>query len=84
MPDTQPKNIIVRMPNWVGDLVMALPVLSDLRAAFPKARITAMCRFPMGELLQEFFDVDEVFSFTKKGRLIHRSEKKKYPRKTTR
>ncbi|MBM3198148.1 MAG: lipopolysaccharide heptosyltransferase II [Chlamydiae bacterium] len=70
------KNIIVRMPNWVGDLVMALPILTDLRKAFPAARLTAMCRHPMGELLQEFPDVDEVFSFTKTSRLIHRDEKK--------
>ena len=29
-PSEPPKNIIVRMPNWIGDLVMATPVLEDL------------------------------------------------------
>ena len=42
----EPQNIIVRMPNWIGDLVMATPILSDLRKAYPKAHITAMCRSP--------------------------------------
>jgi heptosyltransferase II len=72
----QPKNIIVRMPNWVGDLVMATPVLIDLRAAFPRAIITAMCRSPMGELLQEMPEIDEIFSFTKTNRLVRREEKR--------
>jgi len=72
----KPKNIIVRMPNWVGDLVMALPILTDLRRTFPDAHITAMCRRPMEELLQECPDLDEVFAFTKTSRLIHRDEKR--------
>ncbi len=72
----QPENIIVRMPNWVGDVVMATPVLSDLRTAFPKARITAMCRSPMGELLQASPEIDEIFSFSKTSRLVRRDEKK--------
>ncbi|MES2199977.1 MAG: lipopolysaccharide heptosyltransferase II [Chlamydiota bacterium] len=72
----QPKNIIVRMPNWVGDVIMSTPVLTDLRKAFPDANITAMCRSPMGELLQEFPDIDEIFCFTKSSRLVRRNEKK--------
>ena len=31
--------IAVRMPNWLGDAVMALPALEDLVATFPDARI---------------------------------------------
>lgn len=60
-----PQNILVRMPNWIGDLVMATPVLSDLRAAFPKATITAMCRAPLCDLLKEDKAIDELFCFTK-------------------
>ena len=48
----RPKNILVRMPNWIGDLVMATPVLADLRAAFPEASITAMCKTPICALLR--------------------------------
>ena len=38
MPET-PRKILVRAPNWVGDLVMASPALRALRAAHPKAEI---------------------------------------------
>ncbi len=58
-------NIIVRMPNWIGDLVMATPVLADLRSAFPSASITAMCRRPLCDLLSKDPAIDELFCFTK-------------------
>lgn len=60
-----PQNILVRMPNWIGDLVMATPVLTDLRKAFPKAKITAMCRTPLSDLLKTDEAIDELFCFTK-------------------
>ena len=65
LKDFQPKNIIVRMPNWVGDLVMATPILTDVRRMYPAARITAMCRSPYGDLLKEDPEIDEIFCFSK-------------------
>lgn len=59
------QNILVRMPNWVGDLVMATPILTDLRNAFPKASITAMCKRPLCELLEKDASIDELFCFTR-------------------
>lgn len=71
-----PKNIIVRMPNWIGDLVMATPILFDLRKAFPEAHITAMCRSPLVELLLEDPEIDELFSFNKASLFGRRDEKR--------
>lgn len=71
-----PKNIIVRMPNWIGDMIMATPVLTDLRKAFPDARITAMCRSPLGELLSHDPEIDELFSFSKASGFGRRSERR--------
>jgi len=34
-------NLLVRLPNWLGDTVMAVPVLVSLRAAWPEARVLA-------------------------------------------
>jgi len=38
------KTILVRCPNWVGDIVMATPVYDCLRENFPSARIFACIR----------------------------------------
>lgn len=76
MEEIQPKNIIVRMPNWIGDLVMATPVLTDLRKAFPEARLTAMCRYPLCDLLRDDPEIDELFCFSKASGFGRRSEKR--------
>ena len=70
-------NIIVRMPNWIGDLVMATAALIDLRKAFPGAKITAMCRAPLGDLLLEDPSIDEIFSFSKPSNSFSRREEKR-------
>lgn len=71
-----PRNIIVRMPNWIGDLVMATPILADLRRAYPDARITAMCRSPICELLTEDPEIDELFCFSKASKYGRREERR--------
>ena len=43
--DSAARSIVVRVPNWLGDTVMALPALAALRAARPQARITAIGRW---------------------------------------
>jgi heptosyltransferase-2 len=58
-------NIIIRMPNWIGDLVMATPILADVRTKFPSASITAMCQRPLSDLLTKDPSINEIFCFTK-------------------
>ena len=62
------KKIIIRMPNWVGDFVMATPILTDIREKYPDAHITALCKSPLEELLLDDEDVSEVIAFVKSKR----------------
>lgn len=64
------------MPNWIGDMVMATPILTDLRKTYPNASITAMCRAPVCDLLKEDPEVDELFCFSKTSSFSRRSDKK--------
>ncbi|MBL8843413.1 MAG: glycosyltransferase family 9 protein [Planctomycetes bacterium] len=56
--DRDCKAIVVRLPNWVGDVVMATPLLRAVRGAAPHAAITAVGTPAAGRLLQgsPFFD----------------------------
>jgi len=46
-----PAGIVVFMPNWVGDLVMATPTLRALRNGFPDTDLTVVLRPYVAELL---------------------------------
>ncbi len=76
LKDYKPKNIIIRMPNWIGDLVMATPLIADLKKAFPSARITAMVLEKIGHLLEVDPSIDELFFFSKTKGFIRRIKEK--------
>ena len=70
-------NILVRMPNWIGDLVMATPLLADIKNQFPDASLTVMCRKPLSDLLVRDPNIDEVFAFTRPSNRFTRREEKR-------
>lgn len=69
--EQDPQKILIRLPNWLGDVVMATPILKDLRDHFPKAYITAMCQTNVAPLLKEDPYIDEILSFTKQNGWVH-------------
>jgi len=68
-----PKNIIIRMPNWLGDAVMGTPVIADLRRHWPDAKITVMSLRSVGSILEHDPNIDELFTFQRPSGWIHRS-----------
>ena len=46
-----PSRILIVLPNWVGDLVLATPALRAIRERFPRAHITGLLKAPMAEVL---------------------------------
>ncbi len=52
--------IVVRAPNWVGDVVLSLPAVRDLRRNFPQARIEVLARAWVAELYHAVAEVDAV------------------------
>lgn len=73
-PLEEPTNIIIRMPNWLGDLVMATPILQDVRNRWQHASITAMCQGNVGALITHDPHVNEVYSFKKPSGWIHHTQ----------
>ncbi|MCC5832412.1 MAG: lipopolysaccharide heptosyltransferase II [Chlamydiales bacterium] len=69
-------NILIRMPNWLGDAVMATPILADLRVKWPNATITAMCQGGVGSLLIGNPHIDEIFTFSRPNEFLRRQEKR--------
>ncbi|NGX55911.1 MAG: ADP-heptose--LPS heptosyltransferase 2 [Candidatus Anoxychlamydiales bacterium] len=65
------KNIIVRMPNWIGDFVMALPVLEDLKKKYPNSKITIMLKESLKDLVENISYIDEIYTFKKPKNKIY-------------
>lgn len=59
--------ILIILPSWVGDAVMATPTLRRVRRAMPGAFIGALCRPGIDRLLGGTPDLDEVHVFTPHG-----------------
>ena len=62
------QHILVRLPNWLGDVVMSTPGLRALRAGFPSARIHFHVRRELAPLLEGAPWFDELHSFDRQPR----------------
>ncbi len=69
MTGRSPHNILVRVPNWIGDAVMCLPALMDLREGFPQADITVLARSTIADLLREQCGIKDVMVY--EHRTVH-------------
>jgi len=54
------ERILIRCPNWVGDVVMATPALRCIRRNYPRARITLLLRPYVREVLEGAPWFDEI------------------------
>jgi len=59
------RKILVRFPNWLGDLVMSLGFYRKLKEAFPDAKVYAITKAEISELLYLFGKFEKVFGFSK-------------------
>jgi len=54
------ERIVVRAPNWIGDVCLSLGAVRDLRRNFPAARIEMMARPSVADLYRAVREVDGV------------------------
>ena len=65
MPSPEPlppraERLLVRAPNWLGDVVLSLPAVRDLRRNFPASRLDVLARPGVAELYRAVAEVDGV------------------------
>ena len=58
---------MVVAPNWLGDAVMALPAIADLRRHFGDAHVAIAARPPVAPLFSMVQGIDEVVTLPGKG-----------------
>lgn len=60
MSEPRPMRIVVRAPNWLGDVILSLPAVRDIRRANPGARIHVLARPSVAALYEAVPEVDGV------------------------
>jgi lipopolysaccharide heptosyltransferase II len=60
--------ILVHLPTWLGDVVMATPLLRTLKENCPRAHVAVLCRKAGALVLEGLPGIDEVILYEKGGR----------------
>ena len=61
------RNTLIVQTSFLGDTVLTLPLIAEVRRRFPIERLTVLC-LPAGrELLQDHPAIDAIITFDKKG-----------------
>jgi heptosyltransferase-2 len=61
------QRLVIRLPNWVGDAVMATPGLRSMRRGFPDAQITWLGKSGILKILQGLPYYDETLEVESRG-----------------
>jgi heptosyltransferase-2 len=70
MPDPA---ILVVSPNWLGDAVMALPAIQDVRRRFGGSRLIVAARSSVASLFELVPGIDHVVTLEWRGRFLTRA-----------
>jgi len=65
-PDN-PRKILIRGTNWVGDSVISIPAMREIRRLFPKAHIALLVRPWVREIYTSVGFIDEILEYDKQG-----------------
>jgi heptosyltransferase-2 len=59
--------VVVRLPNWLGDVVMAVPALRELRRVLPDAHLAVVSRPGTADIFIDADYVDEILTYDRAG-----------------
>lgn len=63
-----PKKILIRSTNWIGDAVMTTPAVRTIRENFPESEITMLVHPWVSDVFRYSPRIDRLFMYEKKGR----------------
>jgi heptosyltransferase II len=65
--ELNPKKILIRATNWIGDAVMTTPAVHSIRKNFPDAEITMLAVPWVADIFSLSPDIDRIFSYDKRN-----------------
>ena len=68
------QRVVILAPNWLGDVVMALPAIRDLQRHFADAHLTVAARASVAKVFRAVPGVDQVLTFQRRSEEITQLE----------
>lgn len=68
MSDGYPHKILIRCPNWVGDLVMATPAIKAIRKRFHQSHVVLLVKSYGKKVIEDFPYCDEILEYDDKDK----------------
>ncbi len=65
--DARWQKVLVLQTSFLGDTVLTLPLVSEIKRRFPSTRLSLICSPLAAELLQDHPEIDEIIVDDKKG-----------------
>lgn len=59
--------VFIRLPNWLGDVVMAIPILRELERCRPDIEVTVLCQKHFIDFLEKLNLADHIIALPNKG-----------------
>ena len=69
-PEAEPRAVLVKAVNWLGDIVMSLPALRAVRAAHPEAHLIVLVRRELASFYDGATWIDEVLPYDRAPGLL--------------
>jgi heptosyltransferase-2 len=60
-------NVLILQTSFLGDTVLTLPLIDEVRRRFPVKRLSVLCLSASRELLQDHPAIDEIITYDKKS-----------------
>ncbi len=61
------ENVLILQTSFLGDTVLTLPLISEVRRRYPVKKLSVLCLPPSRELLQDHPAIDEIITYDKKN-----------------
>ena len=65
--------ILVYAPNWIGDAIMAVPMVRTVKQVFPDATLTILCKHWVAGVYRFLPEIDDIVTFTREERKTRRT-----------
>ncbi len=65
--------ILVYSPNWIGDAIMAVPMVRTAKQVFPDASLTMLCKKWVADVYRFLPEINDILTFTREERKTRRS-----------